>query len=73
MGRFSRDGYDTRLASVRRGDHIYVLDQGRITEHGCHDELIARKALYADLFGLQASAYTSEPSSGPSLGDEARI
>jgi ATP-binding cassette subfamily B protein/ATP-binding cassette subfamily C protein len=62
-----------RLASVRRADHIYVLDQGRITEHGRHDDLIARRGLYADLFGLQASAYTSEPSSGLSLGDEARI
>jgi ATP-binding cassette subfamily B protein/ATP-binding cassette subfamily C protein len=50
-----------RMASVRHADHIYVLERGAIAEHGSHDELIARKGLYAELFGLQASAYTSDP------------
>src|ERR1700722_12705233 len=47
-----------RLASVRHADRIYVLDQGRVVEHGDHDSLLASGGLYADLYTLQASAYT---------------
>ncbi|AQZ65312.1 unnamed protein product [[Actinomadura] parvosata subsp. kistnae] len=46
-----------RLASVRYADRIYVLDHGRITEHGDHDTLMALNGLYADLYTLQATAY----------------
>lgn len=46
-----------RLASVRHADRIYVLDRGRIVEHGGHDQLLANGGLYADLYTLQASAY----------------
>ncbi|AQZ69195.1 unnamed protein product [[Actinomadura] parvosata subsp. kistnae] len=46
-----------RLASVRYADRIYVLDHGRITEHGDHDTLMALDGLYADLYTLQATAY----------------
>lgn len=34
-----------------------MLDDGRIAEAGSHAELMARAGAYADLFGLQASAY----------------
>jgi ATP-binding cassette, subfamily B, bacterial len=47
-----------RLASVRYADRIYVLDRGRVVEHGDHDALMANGGLYADMYGLQASAYT---------------
>jgi ATP-binding cassette subfamily B protein/ATP-binding cassette subfamily C protein len=46
-----------RLASVRHADRIYVLDHGRVVEHGDHDTLLADGGLYADLYTLQASAY----------------
>lgn len=46
-----------RLASVRHADRIYVLDGGRVTEHGDHHELMAVNGLYAELYELQASAY----------------
>jgi ATP-binding cassette subfamily B protein/ATP-binding cassette subfamily C protein len=46
-----------RLASVRHADRIYVLKGGRVVEHGCHDQLMAARGLYADLYALQASAY----------------
>ncbi len=46
-----------RFSTVRNADRIYVLDQGRIVEHGDHDELMARDGSYAELFRLQAAAY----------------
>ncbi|WP_412515865.1 ABC transporter ATP-binding protein [Actinomadura madurae] len=46
-----------RLASVRFADRIYVLDHGRVVEHGSHPELLRLGGLYADLYRLQASAY----------------
>jgi ATP-binding cassette subfamily B protein len=46
-----------RLSSVRAADRIYVLADGRITESGSHDELMARGGLYAERFDLQARSY----------------
>src|SRR5205085_2298483 len=38
-----------RLSSVIDCDRIVVLDGGRVTEHGRHDELMARHGVYAEL------------------------
>jgi ATP-binding cassette subfamily B protein len=46
-----------RFSTVRSADRIYVLEAGKVAEHGTHAELMARKGLYADLFTLQADAY----------------
>ena len=46
-----------RLSTVRLADYTYVLEGGRIVEHGVHDELIANKARYADLFEKQGRYY----------------
>ncbi|WP_069160246.1 ABC transporter ATP-binding protein [Nocardia altamirensis] len=46
-----------RLASVRYADRIYVLEQGRVVEHGTHEELMARNGLYREFYTLQAQAY----------------
>ncbi|GLX00197.1 ABC transporter ATP-binding protein [Microtetraspora sp. NBRC 16547] len=46
-----------RLASVRYADRIYVLDRGKVAEHGTHDELMAISGIYAELYNLQAEAY----------------
>ncbi|MBP6514715.1 MAG: ABC transporter ATP-binding protein [Steroidobacteraceae bacterium] len=46
-----------RFSTVRMADQIAVLDQGRIVEHGNHDELMARGGTYAQLFTLQARGY----------------
>jgi ATP-binding cassette subfamily B protein len=53
-----------RLASVRHADRIYVLDHGKVIEHGGHAVLMALGGLYAELYDLQASAYRPEPPAG---------
>jgi ATP-binding cassette subfamily B protein len=50
-----------RFSTVRRADHICVLDDGRVLEQGDHDSLVAAGNRYAELFRLQAARYTEEP------------
>ena len=42
-----------RLATVREADLIVVMDNGRVSETGTHDTLLAKKGLYARLCQLQ--------------------
>jgi subfamily B ATP-binding cassette protein MsbA len=42
-----------RLSTVRRADRIAVMEDGRITELGSHEELIARNGTYHRLYQLQ--------------------
>ncbi len=42
-----------RLSTVRNADRIAVLSEGAIAETGTHDELIARRGLYAELYESQ--------------------
>jgi ATP-binding cassette subfamily B protein len=46
-----------RFSTVRRADHICVLDSGRVREQGGHDELLAAGGRYAELFTLQAARF----------------
>ncbi|MEV0003649.1 ABC transporter ATP-binding protein [Micromonospora sp. NPDC050980] len=49
-----------RLANVRHADRIFVLDHGRLVQHGDHDTLMASDGLYRELFELQASGYLAD-------------
>jgi ATP-binding cassette subfamily B protein len=42
-----------RLSTIRNADEILVMDQGKIVEQGSHDELMAKKGFYFDLYNSQ--------------------
>jgi ATP-binding cassette subfamily B protein len=46
-----------RLASVARADRIYVLDAGRVVEHGTHAALMGANGRYAAMYRLQAEQF----------------
>jgi ATP-binding cassette subfamily B protein len=46
-----------RFSSVRMADRILVLADGEIEAVGTHEELIAQRGRYAELFELQAAGY----------------
>tara|TARA_B100000900_G_scaffold202191_1_gene171396 strand:+ start:7763 stop:9544 length:1782 start_codon:yes stop_codon:yes gene_type:complete len=45
-----------RLSTVRNADRIAVLDNGKISETGSHDELIEASGLYSRLWAVQTGA-----------------
>ena len=42
-----------RLSTVRRADLILVLQDGKVTAMGSHDELMARGGMYREIYELQ--------------------
>jgi ATP-binding cassette subfamily B protein len=46
-----------RFSTVRIADRIAVIADGRVTELGTHDDLLAAEGRYAQLFELQAAGY----------------
>ncbi len=43
-----------RISSVQDADKIIVMEGGKIAECGNHDELVAKKGIYADIYATQS-------------------
>jgi len=50
-----------RLSTIREADVILVVEDGRIAQHGTHDDLLARGGTYADLYRTQFATQESQP------------
>jgi ATP-binding cassette, subfamily B, bacterial len=46
-----------RFSTVRKADKIIVLERGKITEYGTHEELLKHGGLYKEMFEAQAEGY----------------
>ena len=42
-----------RITSVRDADRIYIIQDGRVSESGTHEELLAKQGYYYDVYRLQ--------------------
>ncbi len=42
-----------RLSTIVDADQIVVLERGQVVEHGTHSELLAKRGVYARLYGIQ--------------------
>lgn len=46
-----------RLSTIMKADLIVVLDKGKISEIGTHDELVKKEGIYNKLFKIQSGSY----------------
>lgn len=46
-----------RLSSARMADKIFMMKDGKVVEHGTHEELMEKKEHYYEMFMLQAENY----------------
>ena len=53
-----------RLSTIRRADLILVMNQGRLVEHGTHQELLSREGLYKQLYEMQTRHTGRKPVRG---------
>ncbi len=44
-----------RVTTLKEADRIFVLEKGKITQSGSHDELLQQEGLYARIFNIQTS------------------
>lgn len=45
--------FSHRMAVVKRAKYIFVMENGRIAEEGTHEQLVANKGLYAEMYETQ--------------------
>ncbi len=49
-----------RLSTLRQMDRIIVMEHGTITEEGTHEELVAKKGIYSELWNHQAGGFLQD-------------
>jgi ABC-type multidrug transport system fused ATPase/permease subunit len=49
-----------RLSTIMHADKIVVMDKGKIAQIGNHSELIKKRGIYKELWGLQKGGYIEE-------------
>ncbi|HEX2037650.1 MAG TPA: ABC transporter ATP-binding protein [Chloroflexota bacterium] len=57
-----------RFSTVRRADRIVVLQGGRVTEQGTHEQLVAAGGEYGRMFALQAARFAEDEPGGAGVG-----
>lgn len=57
-----------RLATIRDADKIIVLQAGEVLEQGNHDELMALKGLYAQLYSVNYPSFDDLPAGSVDAG-----
>ena len=62
-----------RLASTRFCSRIILIENGRIIEEGTHEELLARKGSYYELFETQAKYYREDKMPGDGGNEDERV
>ena len=50
-----------RLSTIREADTILVVENGRIAQHGSHDELLAAGGVYENLYRTQFASQDDQP------------
>ncbi|MEZ8093624.1 ABC transporter ATP-binding protein [Photobacterium swingsii] len=56
-----------RLSAVKQADIIYVLEDGKLSQAGTHDELVQKEGLYQTLYGTIQSSDQSKNEDNPAL------
>ncbi len=56
-----------RLSAVKQADIIYVLEDGKLSQAGTHEELVQKEGLYQTLYGTIQSSDQSKNEDNPAL------
>lgn len=62
-----------RLSAIEHADEIYVLEQGKLVEHGTHSQLLARGCAYTRLWESQSQLEAFAQGDGEAASDAGAV